>query len=174
MTGRRLYGLLARGCVVAVAPMLLGGTGLTNNLEARVLAAHNRERSAMGIVPLAWDDRLASSAQAWADYLGNTGKFEHAGDDPRDVQGENLWAGTKGHYSAEEMVDGWIVEKRNYRPGPVPGNSLTGDYGDVGHYTQVMWRKSDAVGCAIARSQVEDVLVCRYSQAGNVIGERPF
>jgi hypothetical protein len=37
-----------------------------------------------------------------------------------------------------------------------------------------MWRKSGAVGCALARSQVEDVLVCRYSQAGNVIGERPF
>ena len=30
------------------------------------------------------------------------------------------------------------------------------------------------VGCAIARGRVEDVLVCRYSDAGNYIGERPF
>jgi len=37
-----------------------------------------------------------------------------------------------------------------------------------------MWRDTRAVGCAIARGAREDVLVCRYSQAGNYIGERPF
>jgi hypothetical protein len=30
------------------------------------------------------------------------------------------------------------------------------------------------VGCAEATSTREDILVCRYSAAGNYLGERPF
>jgi len=30
------------------------------------------------------------------------------------------------------------------------------------------------VGCAEASSAREDILVCRYAEAGNYIGERPF
>jgi hypothetical protein len=72
------------------------------------------------------------------------------------------------------MVEGWIEEKRHFRPGRFPDNSRTGDFADVGHYTQLMWRATDRVGCALAAGAEEEVLVCRYRTAGNVVGEVPF
>ena len=56
----------------------------------------------------------------------------------------------------------------------IPDNSRTGDLEDVGHYTQLMWRDTDRVGCAVEANGEYDILVCRYAAAGNVIGERPF
>lgn len=173
--GATSWGKLAVAAALLCAqPLLAGATGLTSNWQARVLAAQNRERAALGLEPLRWNEDLSVSAQGWADYLARTGRFEHSPDKPVDPEGENLWAGTKGYYSAEAMVDGWLVEKRHFRPGVFPHNSTTGQVEDVGHYTQIVWRDSRAVGCALARSAEEDLLVCRYAQAGNWIGERPY
>lgn len=156
------------------SPWLLGTAGLTSNFDDRVLAAHNRERASLGIAPLSWDPALAADAATWARHLAATGKFEHAPENARAPEGENLWAGTKGYYSAEKMVDGWVREKRYYKPGRFPDNSTTGKTADVGHYTQLMWRDTGRVGCAMATGAEEDVLVCRYSDAGNYIGDTPF
>ena len=49
-----------------------------------------------------------------------------------------------------------------------------GSFEDVGHYTQLMWRATGRVGCAVADGRAYEVLVCRYREAGNVEGERPF
>ncbi|HEX8239049.1 MAG TPA: CAP domain-containing protein [Allosphingosinicella sp.] len=166
--------ILAAALALA-APLLIGGTGRLTSLDQRLLAAHNRERSAAGIAALAWDPELAQEAAAWGEQLAASGEFEHAPDNgEEDPQGENLWAGTPGAYAPEEMVGGWIEEKKYFRPGRFPDNSRTGDFADVGHYTQLMWRESDRVGCALARGAEEEVLVCRYRTAGNVVGERPF
>ena len=164
------------GCVslLLAAPVLLGATTRTGNFEDRVLSAHNRERSALGIEPLEWNAQLASSASQWAERLSHTERFEHAPDSASNPQGENLWAGTKGNYSIESMVDGWVREKRYFRPGFFPLNSATGRVEDVGHYTQLVWRRTRQVGCALSSGSREDVLVCRYSEAGNYLGEQPF
>lgn len=172
MVGIRIS--LAAALVLA-SPLLIGGTGRLTSLDERVLAAHNRERTGAGIPALAWDPVLAAEAASWGEELAASGAFEHDPDtDGDDPQGENLWAGTRGAYAPEEMVGGWIEEKRNFRPGRFPDNSRTGDLADVGHYTQLMWRETDRVGCALAQGAAEEVLVCRYRTAGNVVGERPF
>ena len=44
----------------------------------------------------------------------------------------------------------------------------------AGALSQLMWRRTSDVGCALARGREEDVLVCRYSRAGNVFGQQPF
>jgi hypothetical protein len=72
------------------------------------------------------------------------------------------------------MVDAWRREKRYFKYGTFPGNSTTGRVEDVGHYTQLVWRDTNEVGCALASSSGEQVLVCRYSSPGNYRGERPF
>jgi len=164
--------------VAQLAPDLPGVTRLAapdpQIFDQRVLAAHNRERRDLGLVPLSWNAALARSARRWANYLASTGRFEHAPESPRSPEGENLWAGTKGYYSPEAMVDAWIREKKFFRPGTFPDNSTTGRMEDVGHYTQVVWRATTQVGCAESRSRKEDILVCRYAEAGNYRGEVPF
>jgi len=161
--------------LVVTAPCLTGGVGPRDNFDARILAAHNRERNAQGVTPLRWNDELARSAATWARHLARTGRFEHSPDEPgANVEGENLWAGTTGYYQPEAMVGLWIAEKAQFRPGTFPGNSRTGRVEAVSHYTQVMWRGTRQVGCALGRGRDEEVLVCRYSQAGNVIGQVPF
>jgi hypothetical protein len=168
----RVAAVLALACV---SPALQGGVGFRQNFEERLLAAHNRERDAMGAPPLQWDPALARSARDWAAYLARTGKFEHSPDSPWwDPEGENLWAGTVNYYQPESMVGLWTAEKRDYKPGVFPNNSRSGDVENVGHYTQLIWSRTGAVGCALVRGQDEDFLVCRYSQAGNVLGERPI
>jgi Cysteine-rich secretory protein family len=164
----------AAAALLLASPLLIGGTGRLTSLDSRLLAAHNRERSSAGIAPLAWDPALAAEAARWGKTLAAAGAFEHEGGDEDDPEGENLWAGTKGAYAPEEMVEGWIEEKKFFRPGRFPDNSRTGEYEDVGHYTQLMWRDTDRVGCALAAGAEEEVLVCRYRTAGNVVGEVPF
>lgn len=154
--------------------MLISATGLTNNFEQRVLGAQNRERASLGLKPMTWDPALAMSARRWADNLARNGRFEHAPFDERDPQGENLWAGTRGYYALEARVSAWLREKQHFVPGVFPNNSKTGRVEDVGHYTQIVWRNTGKVGCAVATGRIEDVLVCRYSEPGNWRGERPF
>ncbi|WP_422785812.1 CAP domain-containing protein [Rhizorhabdus argentea] len=169
----KLAGALA---LALAAPFAQGATGPDNNLEQRLLAGHNRERAALGIAPLAWNELLAHDAEVYAQHLVRVGYLVHSEDPPgeTDPQGENLWAGTRGYYGPESMIGLWVSEKRDYKPGIFPNNSISGDLENVGHYTQVMWRSSRAVGCAVAHGHRDDFLVCRYSEGGNVIGERPF
>jgi len=92
--------------LLLASPVLQGGLGPQQNFEERLLAAHNRERDAIGTAPLKWDPVLARSARDWAQYLARTGRFEHSPDSPwwSDPEGENLWAGTVGYYSASREV----------------------------------------------------------------------
>lgn len=156
------------------SPLLMGGTVARADFNQRLLTAHNAERAALGVPALGWNAELAADARVWADELAATGRFEHSPDEPgRDPQGENLWAGTPRAFSPEAMVKLWLAEKKDYRSGVFPNNSRSGDVENVGHYTQVIWRSSRQVGCATAVGRNEEFLVCRYSEAGNVIGQRP-
>lgn len=174
---RRNWSRFAALAVLSVAsPLLMGAVDRVTNMEDRLLAAHNRERDLLGIPALNWNEGLARDAAAWGQHLTNVGYLVHYPDNPRDPdpQGENLWAGTRGYYSLENMVGLWIAEKKNYKPGVFPDNSSTRRLEDIAHYTQVMWRSSTDVGCAVVRGRYDDFLVCRYSEGGNVLGERPF
>ena len=156
------------------SPVLMGATAVRSDFNQRVLAAQNSERAIAGVPSLAWSDTLSADAKVWADRLAATGRFEHSPDEAGQApQGENLWAGTPRAFSPEAMVGLWIAEKRDYRPGIFPNNSRSGDVENVGHYTQVIWRNTRQVGCATALGKNEEGLVCRYSEAGNVYGERP-
>jgi hypothetical protein len=174
MARSRLKSALAAGFATMMAPVLIGASGSIDSFETRVLTVHNLERRQLGIEPLRWDTALAASAQRWADHLAASGRFEHAPENGAEPQGENLWAGTRGYFTVESMVGAWTREKRFFRHGAFPNNSTTGKVGDVGHYTQVVWRATREVGCARAAGKQLDILVCRYAEPGNYVGERPF
>lgn len=138
---------------------------------SRILAAHNRERARVGVAPLRWDPHLAAAAASYGPTLARLGGLRHSSRADRLGQRENLWMGSRGAYAPEQMVQYWISEKAHYRPGmPFPHVSRTGNWADVAHYTQVVWRGTTHVGCAIYPSKKWDFLICRYSPPGNVQG----
>ena len=166
---------LATAILCVATPALIGSIGPRTNFDGRILAAHNRERDAVGVPPLQWDPGLAADARRWAASLASTGRFQHSPDEPgAPQQGENLWGGTPGYYHPEDMIGLWAAEKRNFKAGVFPANSRTGEVADVSHFTQLVWRGSGRVGCSLVAGRSEEVLVCRYSNAGNVVGSLPF
>lgn len=141
-------------------------------LRTTMLDAHNAARNAVGLAPLVWNTRLAADAAAYANKLVREERFEHAlQPEGSERQGENLWTGTLDAYALKEMVDVWIAENHRYRHAPTPDFSTTGRWSDVAHYTQIVWRSTTSIGCALASWKDSDVLVCRYLPAGNVVGE---
>lgn len=134
------------------------------------LAAHNSARVEVGVPPLIWSDRLARDAGEWAAHLAATGEYEHANIEQRGGQGENLWRGSRGIWDARTKVGFFVAEKSLFRPGQFPQVSRSGDWSDVGHYTQVIWPQTREVGCAVATTPRDEVLVCRYWPAGNIWG----
>ena len=136
----------------------------------RVLAAHNAVRAQAGTAPLAWDNALGNSAAAYARHLALTNTFQHSNRKARRGVGENLWMGTRGAFSVEQMVGNWASERRMFSAGIFPAVSRTGRWSDVGHYTQIVWPTTTRVGCALASNSRSDFLVCHYSPAGNIDG----
>jgi hypothetical protein len=137
---------------------------------ARLLAAQNAERARLGVAPLQWDPALAAAAASYGPTLARLGRLQHSPKQLRPGQHENLWMGTHGAFSPEQMVGAWVAERAYYRPGVFPYVSRTGNWSDVGHYTQMVWRGTTRVGCAIYPAGGWDYLICRYTPAGNVDG----
>jgi pathogenesis-related protein 1 len=119
---------------------------------------------------LVWSDKLAADAKTWAEHLATLGEInqQNAHDPNRNGEGENVHLGNPAYRaitSVEEMLQGWVSEKNNYHGEPT-GQAL--------HYTQMVWNTTKEVGCATASDGKRDILDCRYSPPGNVIGQKPY
>ena len=160
----------ASATVSSALPSSVSASG--SQLAQRLLAVHNQERRRLGIRPLAWDPSLAAAAASYSAVLAGRGLLAHSPAGRRPGQLENLWMGTRGAFSLEDMVGSWVAERSRYRPGVFPAVSRTGRWNDVAHYTQLIWPSTTHVGCAVQRAAQWDYLVCRYSPPGNVMGSR--
>jgi hypothetical protein len=154
---------------LAIATPLLAEAPL-NPFAGRLLADQNAERGRKGQAPLTWSNDLAQQAQGWADKLAREDRMYHSDRETRHGAGENLWSGSAGYYNADDMIGGFLSEKKHFRAGTFPQVSKTGRWEDVGHYTQIIWPGTQQVGCAMASNRQRDFLVCRYWPAGNVFG----
>jgi uncharacterized protein YkwD len=134
-------------------------------LAREMLAAHNAVRGRAGVPRLVWSARLASAAQRWADILIARNEFRH---NPKTPYGENLFAIAGGSESPAEIVSDWASEENDYNYAANSCRSV------CGHYTQIVWRDTREVGCAIARRGNREVCVCEYDPPGNYIGQRPY
>jgi hypothetical protein len=166
----RLWIGLAAAASAALAAPAPAQSSFAAQFPGRILAAHNAERARAGVAPLVWDNALGSAAAAYAQQMAMTGRFEHSDRSQRRGTGENLWMGTHAAFSIETMVGGWASEKRFFVPGVFPNNSRSGNWEDVGHYTQMIWPTTTRIGCALASTPRIDYLVCRYATAGNIDG----
>ena len=164
----------AIGALAIIGATLPAQAESRGDFAERLLTAHNSERARAGLRPLAWSSKLAQDAQGWAVQLSRKGALQHASGDERRWMGENLWMGSAGYYSAEDMIGGFAAERDKFRPGIFPDVSRTGQWADVGHYTQLVWPGTQEVGCAVAKGNGNgnDVLLCRYEPAGNIVGQK--
>jgi len=158
--------------------------------QRTILDAHNEHRSGAGssdMTMMEWDDRLARLAQEIADRCKfthtNTGRSNKFG---YWYIGENIYLASRWFPSAEipqDVTDLWWGEKEFYnyntkacRPGEM-----------CGHYTQMAWAQSYALGCAYTRcSTVTDagivlpkfsqghLVFCHYGPGGNIGSARPY
>jgi hypothetical protein len=154
------------------APAAAASYNVAGQFPARMLSAHNAVRAQAGVRPLAWDSALGQAAAAYAVQLALTNSFHHSDRRARPGVGENLWMGTRGAFSYDAMVGRWASERSDFVPGVFPSVSRSGNWENVGHYTQMVWPTTTRVGCAVASNRRTDFLVCRYATAGNVDGRR--
>jgi uncharacterized protein YkwD len=135
------------------------------DLPKDMLAAHNASRAKVGTPALTWSDDLARVAQEWADKLIAERRFDHR---PKSKFGENMFEMRGAQTTAAKVVERWTSEAANF---DAKSNKCKGV---CGHYTQVVWRDTKEVGCAVSRGGGREVWVCEYAPPGNYIGRRPY
>ena len=126
--------------------------------------------------PLTRSTSLEADAQLYANHLAQTGQFTHDPTNHRHKYGENLFAFSKNAMpNYADIIQKWYSEGRYY-----DYESNRCQKGKVcGHYTQIIWKSSQKIGCASAqykRGRFKNgyVTVCKYYPYGNIIGKRPY
>jgi uncharacterized protein YkwD len=169
MNYRRRICLAVLGAIWSSSAAQAGEAIDMSAFRAAVLAQHNDYRARHQVSKLEYSSKLESGALSWARRLAATGKFEHSGG----TDGENLHfffstESIDAAQLAEQAVSHWYAEIKKYNF-KRPGFS-----GATGHFTQVVWKGSTSLGCGAAKSKEQSYfIVCRYSPAGNVLGQFP-
>jgi len=151
-------------------PLMAKASKLTQSEKDAIVEWHNKERAKTGgndMLAMTWDEDLARLAQG----LSDTCKWEHANLKLPGGErvGQNLAMNPRRNYAIDGLVQLWIDEKEHYDI-----RSGTCETGKVcGHYTQVVWSKTDKVGCGKTSCSIGTILVCDYSPAGNTLDDKP-
>lgn len=131
------------------------------------LSAHNKARAVVGVGPLRWNDALAAYAQKYANQRKGDCKLVHSSG----PYGENLFGGSGKAWTAIEAVNLWVSEKPyyNYNTNKCAAGKA------CGHYTQVVWRNTQYVGCArVVCASGGIFITCNYNPPGNYVGQKPY
>lgn len=122
-----------------------------------MLSYHNDVRAIHQVGPLEWDQTLADfAAQAIANDAP-TCNFEHTGG----PYGENIAIGYGDVYKGMHV---WYAEGTKYNYSD-PHFS-----GETGHFTQMVWKSSQKLGCAHGQCANNGPLLvfCEYDPRGNI------
>jgi hypothetical protein len=128
--------------------------------------------------PFIWSVGATTLAQNWAAQCN----FAHNPD--RGDYGENIFAAagfsTPAPITGSEVVLSWAGEAADYTYST--NSCVAGD--ECGHYTQLVWRSTNTVGCAIQQCTTNSPFaapftdwafaVCDYSPPGNFNAEQPY
>lgn len=137
------------------------------SLARPMLAAHNAIRARVGVPPLEWSAQLETLAREWSKSLAANGQFRHR---PSNNYGENLFEIEGDQATPQFVVGNWASEAKDYN---LSSNTCRRG-AQCGHYTQVVWRNTKQVGCAVSRRGQREVWVCYYNPPGNWEGEKPY
>lgn len=152
--------------VVDAYPRNGGGGG---DLRPQFLYPQNAARAATGLPPLRWDEGVASYARSYAESRRGDCALVHSSG----PYGENLFwgSGGDGGWTPAQAVGAWLAERPRY---DYWSNRCSG--GMCGHYTQIVWRGSTRVGCAMVNcyNGRGTFITCNYDPPGNYVGMRPY
>jgi hypothetical protein len=84
--------------------------------------------------------------------------------------GENIYASTGASVTPQAAVNSWMSEAPKY-------NYETNNISAAGHYTQIVWRDSVRIGCAIVNCsnyRYSNTVLCDYAPAGNNTAKKPY
>jgi pathogenesis-related protein 1 len=152
--------------IVVCAVLTVSATAAgDDSLSREMLAAHNAVRATVKTPPLIWSEKLAATAQEWANTLIGKKQFLHR---PKSKFGENLFEIEGAKSTPKQVVDRWASESSAY------DYKTNRCHGVCGHYTQIIWRDTKEVGCAVARGGSREVWACEYNPPGNYVGHRPY
>lgn len=168
-----------RGPSAAIAPVspanpnaipLETGCQLSPAEAGQLLGYHNELRAKVGVQPLRWSPELAQAAQKWADKIAQSGQYDC---DPNSPYAQNLSI----HRGALEAAKDWQSESAHY----VAGTAISATPGkfETGHYTQMVWYKTDELGAGVAvikkgPKKGLKVVICNYNPPGNYTGQKPY
>lgn len=107
---------------------------------------HNRYRNVHGSPKLRFDPTLTTYALQRARFLAATDIFAHLKDAP---YGENLFMSNDPNTKCKDAVEWWYEKEE----GKFDYNKSEFEV-DTAHFTQIVWRSSRYVGCAMARSSL--------------------
>uniref|UniRef100_A0A0E0HW96 SCP domain-containing protein n=2 Tax=Oryza nivara TaxID=4536 RepID=A0A0E0HW96_ORYNI len=158
-------------CLLVLAAAAMAATA--QNSAQDFVDPHNAARADVGVGPVSWDDTVAAYAESYAAQRQGDCKLEHS--DSGGKYGENIfWGSAGGDWTAASAVSSWVSEKQWYDHG---SNSCSAPEGSsCGHYTQVVWRDSTAIGCArvVCDGDLGVFITCNYSPPGNFVGQSPY
>lgn len=146
---------------------------LENSKPQEYLDAHNAIRLQMGVPPLTWDPRLERHSRKYGNSQAHICHLQHS----HGIFGENLAWELYDEASPQQIVQTFIDEQANYdlETGECrcPPNSKDCM---CGHFTQVIWRTTEKVGCAevTCKGDKGKLVVCSYDPPGNAKGQNPL
>lgn len=147
------------------------GSAVSNQQARQLLAHHNKARAEVNVPPLVWSSRLAAYAQAWADSLAHSQNctFKHRQNSP---YGENIYMASNAvDFTPLSASQAWYAEKEKYTYTKISNSNWYA----TGHYTQMIWKNTTAVGAGMARCANGNlIVVANYNPGGNYIGEYPY
>ncbi|KAJ8269849.1 hypothetical protein GJAV_G00107520 [Gymnothorax javanicus] len=145
-------------------------------VQQQIVDEHNAIRSAVqptasDMLKMSWNSEAAANAQKWAD----TCSLAHSTASQRKIStsgcGENIYESSTPD-SWTSAIHSWADEVNNYQYGDGSKNGAV-----VGHYTQLVWYRSNQVGCAVAHcpnAEFQYFYVCQYCPAGNTQLKYPY
>jgi pathogenesis-related protein 1 len=146
--------------------MVATGTSIDETIQG-FLVPQNEARRQVGVPPLKWDVKLTNYARTYARERRADCLLQHS-DGPF---GENIFWGSGRGWNATEAVGAWVDEKKWYNY----ANNSCSSGKDCTHYTQIVWRTTTKVGCAVVKCNSGDTFItCNYYPPGNYIGARPY
>ncbi|KAF0908314.1 hypothetical protein E2562_024728 [Oryza meyeriana var. granulata] len=165
---------LAVAIAVVVLAMATTPCTMAQNSPQDFVDLHNAARSEEGVGEVVWDEAVAAYAESYAAERAADCALIHSGSWEKAGYGENLfWGSAGGDWAAADAVSSWVGEKELY---DYDSNSCLGSWDSCLHYTQVMWSRTTAIGCArvVCDNDAGVFITCNYNPAGNFQGERPF